>query len=197
MKGKKTDRTDPKVAKSGENGPADVAQNVDKSDTVVSLVDIEESSEYRELKDKYLRLAAEFDNYKKRNAREFSRVIETAASDLVLQILDIADDFRRAMQQESEDAAKLREGTQLIYNKLMDILQKRGVREIEAVGKQFDPVFHEAVMQQPAENVEEGQIIGEVQRGYFYNDKVLRPARVVVAAGSDDSDNPTDSDQVK
>ena len=123
-------------------------------------------------------------------------VIETAASALVLQILDIVDDFRRAIQQESEDAARLREGTQLIYNKLMDILQKRGVREIEAIGKQFDPVFHEAVMQQPAENVDEGQVIGEIQKGYFFNDKVLRPARVIVATGSDDSADAADGDQV-
>ena len=196
MKGKKTDKTDPQVDKPVEDNQPDATPNVDKGDSATSVADIEETSEYRELKDKYLRLAAEFDNYKKRNAREFSRVIETAASALVLQILDIVDDFRRAIQQESEDAAKLREGTQLIYNKLMDILQKRGVREIEAIGKQFDPVFHEAVMQQPAENVDEGQVIGEIQKGYFFNDKVLRPARVIVATGSDDSADAADGDQV-
>lgn len=196
MKGKKTDKTDPQVDKPVEDNQPDATPNVDKGDSATSVADIEETSEYRELKDKYLRLAAEFDNYKKRNAREFSRVIETAASALVLQILDIVDDFRRAIQQESEDAARLREGTQLIYNKLMDILQKRGVREIEAIGKQFDPVFHEAVMQQPAENVDEGQVIGEIQKGYFFNDKVLRPARVIVATGSDDSADAADGDQV-
>jgi len=194
MAEKQNDKSEPKMDEPVGNSAPEVAQESEKADSVESLIDVLATSEYKELQDKYLRLAAEFENYKKRNAREFSRIIETAASDLVLEMLEIVDDFRRAMLQESEDAVKLREGTQLIYNKLLDILQKRGLREIESVGKQFDPTFHEAIMQRPVEGAAEGQIIEEVLKGYFYNNKVLRPARVVVAAVKGDGDRPVNDD---
>ena len=155
----------------------------------VRKLDIKESAEYKELQDRYLRLAAEFDNYKKRNAREYTQMREWAASDLILDLLHIADDFRRALQHDSEDVENYKQGMKLIYGKLLEVLQKKGVKEIDAVGKQFDPNFHEAILQVEVDDQDDGIIVEEVEKGYFLNDRVLRPARVVVAKRKE-----TDSD---
>jgi len=154
----------------------------------VRNLDIKESQEYKELQDKYLRLAAEFDNFKKRNAREYAQLREWAASDLILDLLHIADDFRRALQHDSEDVENYKQGMKLIYGKLLEVLQKKGVKEIDAVGKQFDPNFHEAILQVEVDDQDDGVIVEEVEKGYFLNDRVLRPSRVVVAKRKDSAD---------
>lgn len=153
----------------------------DKPKPKVSVTDIKESKEYKELEDKYLRLAAEFENYKKRSTREFSRLIETVGDDLILELLEVIDDFQRALQLEHSNVEAFQKGTELIYSKLGEILHKRDLREIKAVGETFDPIYHEAVMQKEVEDQEEGTIIEELQKGYLINERVLRPSRVVVA----------------
>ena len=151
------------------------------------ITDIKQAPEFQELNDKYLRLAAEFDNYKKRQAREYSRLIESAESSLMLDILEVVDDFSRALKHEPDDQANFKQGIEMIANKFAELLKRRGLKEIEAIGKPFDPGYHEAIMQIESDDVDEGIIIEEIQKGYLFNDKVLRPSRVVVAKKKDDS----------
>ncbi|MCD6162569.1 MAG: nucleotide exchange factor GrpE [candidate division Zixibacteria bacterium] len=145
------------------------------------VVDIEKSEEYQQLNDRYLRLAAEFENYKKRTAREYSRLTETAESSLIFQLLEVVDDFDRALHQDTDDIKTLKQGIEMILNKLKETLRKRGLKEIKAVDEEFDPVYHEAVMQKEVSDKDDGIIVEELQKGYFHNSRVLRPAKVIVA----------------
>jgi molecular chaperone GrpE len=146
-----------------------------------TVSDIKTTQEYKELEDKYLRLAAEFDNYKKRMAREYSRVLETAADDFIRQLLEVVDDLERALAHNESDSDSLKQGMTLIYNKLLDLLKKRNLTPINSVGQPFDHNYHDAVMQLDSEDKEDGTIIEEIQKGYIMNNRVLRPARVIVA----------------
>ncbi|OQX92447.1 MAG: nucleotide exchange factor GrpE [candidate division Zixibacteria bacterium 4484_95] len=179
MSGKKDKKSKAEAIGSEKEKKASKAAGKPKAG--VSVVDIKESEEYKELEDKYLRLAAEFENFKKRSAREFSRLIETASDDLMLELLEVIDDFQRALQLEHSNIKAFQKGTELIYNKLGEILRRRNLKEIKAVGEAFDPMYHEAVMQKEVEDKEDGIIIEELQKGYLVNDRVLRPSRVVVA----------------
>lgn len=141
--------------------------------------------------ERYVRLAAEFDNYKKRTAREFGELIKTANGRLLRQLVDIADNFERALTSNGEDSSfeSYRKGVELIYNQLEDLLKRENVTAIEVVGQPFDPNVHEAMMQQASDDYGEGIVIQEVQRGYQLDDKVLRHARVIVSAGAAKADN--------
>jgi molecular chaperone GrpE len=145
------------------------------------------------LKDRLLRLAAEFDNYKKRMAKEFGYLIKNANENLILQLLDTLDNFQRALNsapakggisnKTSNDYENFHKGIELIYNHLKEILTKEGLKEIEALGKPFDPNFHEAVTQAESEKYDEGVIIDEIGKGYMLNDRLLRASKVVVSKG--------------
>ncbi|MCP4634262.1 MAG: nucleotide exchange factor GrpE [candidate division Zixibacteria bacterium] len=139
----------------------------------------------REAQEKYLRLAAEFDNYKKRTSREFGELIKSANRDLLLQLLPVSDHFELALNSENNDDNNegFRKGVELIYKELQDFLQRMNVNEIKAAKETFDPNIHEAVMQVPNNEHEEGLIINETQKGYMLGDKVLRPAKVIISAG--------------
>jgi molecular chaperone GrpE len=127
------------------------------------------------------RLAADFENYKKRTAREQAALSTRAAERLVKELLPIVDDLERALEAaEEHEEAKLEEGVRLVHRHLASVLEREGLAEIETNGK-FDPHVHEALLSQPAET-EEGSVIGVLQKGYRLGDRVLRPARVVVAA---------------
>ena len=140
--------------------------------------------------EKYIRLAAEFDNFRKRSSRQYSQLIKNANEELILEILDVVDDFQRALEtlSSSESGAKLEncenvlEGMRLIYEKLMSSLRNRGVRAIEALNKPFDPNYHEAVMQSLSEEHETGTVINVVSPGYMLDEKVIRHSKVVVAS---------------
>ena len=119
---------------------------------------IKKTDEYQELNDRYLRLAAEFENYKKRASREYGRLIETAESGLILELLQVVDDFNLALKHNDDDTANFRQGIEMIAAKLEGILKRRGVRAIEAVGAHFDPNYHEAVMQLEVDDKEDGII---------------------------------------
>jgi molecular chaperone GrpE len=139
--------------------------------------------------DRYLRLAAEFDNFKKRTARQFTEIIQGANEELILEILDVLDDFHRALdsvetdrnKRGSGEAGNILRGMELIHDKFMSVLKARGVEPMEALKKPFDPVYHEAVMQSPSDE-QEGTVIGIISPGYLMNGKVIRHAKVVVAA---------------
>jgi molecular chaperone GrpE len=138
-------------------------------------------AERDELFDRLQRLAAEFDNFRKRNARENAALAERANERLVKELIPILDDLGRALEAASEhQEAKLEEGVRLVHRAMSDLLKKEGLAEIETEGK-FDPHIHEALLSQPSD-AEEGSVIEVVQKGYKLGDKVLRPARVVVAA---------------
>jgi molecular chaperone GrpE len=138
-------------------------------------------AERDELFDRLQRLAAEFDNFRKRNARENATLKERANERLVKELIPILDDLGRALEAASEhEEAKLEEGVRLVHRSLADLLTKEGLAEIETDGK-FDPHVHEALLSQPSD-AEEGSVIEVVQKGYKLGDKVIRPARVVVAA---------------
>lgn len=133
-----------------------------------------------ELNDKYLRTYSEFENYRKRTNKEKADLLINGAADTIKAILPVIDDLERALQSMSDEAS--REGVQLIYNKLMNILQQKGLKEIEAKGEKFSEELHEAVTQFPAaEEDQKGTIIDVVEKGYYLNDKVLRFPKVVVA----------------
>lgn len=138
-------------------------------------------AERDELFDRLQRLAAEFDNYRKRTAREQATSAKLANERLVKDLLPVLDDLSRALDAASEhEEAKLEEGVRLVHRALADLLRKEGLAEIETNGK-FDPHVHEALLSQPSDE-DEGSVIEVVQKGYRLGDRVLRPARVVVAA---------------
>jgi molecular chaperone GrpE len=136
-------------------------------------------------RDEYLdslqRLKAEFDNYRKRTAREYEALSERATESLVKELLPVLDDLERALEAaERHEEAKLEEGVALVHRELSDTLRKHGVAEIETDGA-FDPHVHEALLAQPVEGAEPGSVVEVLQKGYRLGDRVLRPARVVVA----------------
>jgi len=144
----------------------------------------------REDEEKYIRLAAEFDNFRKRSSRQYAQLIKSANEELILEILNVVDDFERAIEsvsmsepeKKAEECGNVLEGMRLIYEKLISMLRNRGVRAIEALDKPFDPNYHEAVMQAPSEEHEEGTVINIVSPGYMMDEKVIRHAKVVVAS---------------
>ena len=150
------------------------------------------SPEAEKDKERYIRLVAEFDNFRKRTARQYAEIVKNASEELILELLGVLDDFQRALESTGLDnndrqlgeGGNFLEGMKLIYEKLLTALKRRGVKPMEVLGEPFDPVYHEAVMQSPSDE-EEGKVISVVSPGYLINDKVIRHARVVVASSKD------------
>ena len=140
------------------------------------------TAENDEWKDKYLRLSAEFDNYRKRTLKEKMDLIESGGEDVIKLMLGVMDDFGRALaaMQNATDVAAVREGVELIAQKMTDALKTKGVSEIEAIGQPLDTDLHEAVAKFPAGDDKKGLVIDVVQKGYKLKDKVIRYAKVVV-----------------
>ncbi len=140
-------------------------------------------AELEESKDKYLRKVAEFDNFRRRNAKERMELIQTAGRDVIADMLGVLDDCDRAQKQleSSDDAAAIKEGVILVFAKLRNTLQARGVKPMETLNQEFNPDLHEAVTEIPALSEElKGKIVDEVMKGYFMNDKIIRHAKVVL-----------------
>ncbi len=140
-------------------------------------------SKYDELNNQYIRLAADFDNYRKRQAQERESLLKYGAESTLKKVIEVLDNFERGEKANEtvEDCDKLRESFNLIHKQLFDVLSKSGLEVIEAEGKEFDPNFHEAVMQTPTSEYPEHTIIAELQKGYKMGDRVLRPSLVNVA----------------
>jgi molecular chaperone GrpE len=131
--------------------------------------------------DRLLRLAADFDNYRKRVAREREEYVTHANARLLTELLPVLDDLERALSAaEQHEEAQLEEGVRLVHRSLAALLERHGVTAIEADGK-FDPHIHEALLSQPSEEAESGSVLNVVQKGYKLGDRVVRPARVIVA----------------
>ena len=139
--------------------------------------------ELKEAGDKYLRLAAEFDNFKRRNAKERIELIQTAGRDVITDLLEVIDDHDRAQKQleTSDDVQQIKEGVSLIFNKLKNKLQAKGLKPMESINKEFNPDLHEAITEIPAASKDlKGKVLDEVVKGYYLNDKLIRHAKVVV-----------------
>ena len=158
------------------------ANMADGTEASTDTVAEEPKAEEIDWKDKYIRLQAEFDNFRKRTLREKMALIESGGSDVWKAVLPVLDDMERAItaSEKSDDITALREGERLIYNKFVDIMRQKKVVEIEAMGVDFDPDIHEAVARFAAGEDKKGKVIDVVQRGYMLGDKVLRYAKVVV-----------------
>ena len=131
--------------------------------------------------DAYLRLAADFDNYKKRVAREYVELTARANERLLNDLLPVLDDLERALEAAAQhEEAKLEEGVQLVHRSLASLLERAGLSEIDAEGA-FDPHVHEALLSQPGDGAEPGTVLEVVQKGYRLGDRVLRPTRVIVS----------------
>ena len=140
-------------------------------------------SEVDELKDKYLRQVAEFENFKRRTAREKVEMIQTAGKEVITSLLEVLDDCDRAEKQlqASNDVSAIKEGIQLVFNKLRNTMQSKGVKAMQTIGTEFNPDMHEAITEIPAPSeAMKGKVIDEVQKGYYMNDKIIRFAKVVV-----------------
>jgi molecular chaperone GrpE len=155
----------------------DAAPRAASDDERVELT--RDRDQYRDL---LLRKTAEFDNYRKRIERERKDLQVAAASDLLSELLPIVDDFERALGAETGKApASYRAGVELIYKQLLDLLKKRGVTPIDAVGQTFDPHRHQAVEYEESPDHRDGEVTAELRRGYMLGDRLLRPALVRVA----------------
>ncbi|WBA41992.1 nucleotide exchange factor GrpE [Hymenobacter canadensis] len=142
-------------------------------------------AELADLKDKYLRLAAEFENYKRRTTKERADLFKTANQELMTALLPVLDDFDRARHhtKDTDDANAVRESIDIIHNKLQKTLNQKGLTPMETKGGAFDPDLHEAITQIPAPSDDlKGKIVDEVERGYYLGDKVIRHAKVVLGA---------------
>jgi molecular chaperone GrpE len=143
----------------------------------------ESEAAVREMNDKYLRLSAEFDNFRKRTLRERMELTKTAAESVLLSILPVVDNFERALDSidKGMDFQATKEGIVLIYNNFNDFIKQNGITEIEALGQVFDTDLHEALTKIPAPSEEmKGKIVDVIQKGYYLNEKVIRFAKVVV-----------------
>jgi molecular chaperone GrpE len=161
-----------------ENIPAsDVEDQLSQEDKL--------KADLAEANNKYLRLYAEFDNYKRRTNKERIDLLQTAGKDVLVSLLPVVDDFDRALKsmETATDVAAVKEGIVLVQNKLKSILTQKGLKEMESVGTVFDAEIHEAITNIPAPSDDlKGKVIDEVEKGYYLNDKVIRFAKVVVGA---------------
>jgi molecular chaperone GrpE len=132
-------------------------------------------------KDRWLRKGAEFDNYRKRVERERREHADQAVVDLLQELLLVVDDFDRALTVGGDEGGAYRKGVELIHGKLHDLLRKQGVTAMDVLGADFDPNVHMAVMHEQSPEHREGEVIGELQKGYMLGDRLLRPAMVKVA----------------
>ena len=159
-------------------GAAATEPAADQADTAIETLRREKDV----LQDRLLRTAAEFDNYRKRIERERREHTDAMAVDALSDLLPIIDDFERALQAPAgADAGSYRKGVELIYHQMCELLRKRGVKPIEAVGTDFDPRYHQAVVHESSASHREGEVIEELRRGYMLGDRLLRPAMVKVA----------------
>ncbi|MBR7067113.1 MAG: nucleotide exchange factor GrpE [Bacteroidales bacterium] len=176
-----TDTAAASTAAEADNQPQSV-EDIDNQPETSSAADSFEK-QYEEMKDKYLRLSAEFDNYRKRTLREKADMLKYAAEDTLRDMLPVIDDLDRAMQavESATDIDSLKQGIALITNKFHEFIKGKGVRVIECIGQPLDTDLHEAISKIPApDEAQKGKIIDVVQKGYTLNEKVMRFAKVVV-----------------
>jgi molecular chaperone GrpE len=186
-----------KEANTGEarsNEHEEMSMSINADDSISGTTHLNESigdeseiekllEDLQEQKDKYLRLYAEFDNFRRRTAKEKIELSQTAGKEVIQSLLEVLDDGDRAEKQlESvKNIEQIREGVQLVFHKLRSALQQRGLKEMDSIGKEFSPDNHEAITEIPAPSPNlRGKVIDQVEKGYYLNDKIIRFAKVVV-----------------
>ena len=168
----------------GTAGAPDPAERPSDPSTAGDAGDASRLADERDqLRDRLLRTTAEFDNYRKRVERDRREMADRAAEGLLLDLLPIVDDLERALAADaSGDAAEsYRRGVELIHKQTLDLLSRRGVKPLEALGADFDPHLHQAVASEPADGRRDGEVVEVLRKGYLLNDRLLRPAMVKVA----------------
>lgn len=184
----------PSHHQAGSNGPADEddnlldienseAGNLEETDADASK-EPETDQALSELKDKHLRLLAEFDNFKKRTSRERYELLNTASKNVLVALLPVMDDFDRALKSAEGSADdNLVEGLRMIHHRFLNVLQAQGLQAMESTGATFDPDLHEAITEAPVQDpAMKGKVIDTIEKGYFLNDKIIRHAKVVVGS---------------
>ena len=165
------------------NSDSDVPGNSHLSNPESENITDKLQAELEEQKDKYIRLFAEFDNFKKRNAKERYELMQTAGRDVLTSMLDVLDDCDRAekQMQSSEDLEQIKQGVALVFNKLRTTLQSKGLKAMDSIATTFDVEKHEAITEIPAPTEElKEKVVDEITKGYYLNDKIIRFAKVVV-----------------
>jgi molecular chaperone GrpE len=172
----KNDQVEEKQAE--ETGTVEEAQTSELDEKIQSL-----EKEVEDYKEKLLRKAAEFENYKRRTEVDQLNLLNYSSESLIIKLLPIIDDFERSLQHmdDAKDVESIKTGVKLVYDKLMKILDEQGVKKIEAVGQPFNVELHEAVMQRKDENTEPHTVLDELEKGYMYKDKVIRHTKVIVS----------------
>ncbi|WP_293788872.1 nucleotide exchange factor GrpE [uncultured Pedobacter sp.] len=176
-----------------ENTSENTTENVENTDATANETEqtpelsAEEKlqAEVQQLNDKYLRLYAEFDNYKRRTQKERVELLQTAGKDVIVSLLPVLDDFDRALKamESATEVAPVKEGIALVSNKLKNTLAQKGLKDVESINQPFNTDFHEAITNIPAPTEDlKGKVIDEVEKGYTLNDNVIRFAKVVVGA---------------
>jgi molecular chaperone GrpE len=187
--GMNTEKAKDQVENTNSEGTSE--KDTEEKEAAVKEEVVEEKSElelmtdkYDEMNNKYLRLYSEFDNFRKRTAKEKLELYKTAGEDVLSALLPVKDDFERAMKSmiDSEDVKGVKEGVELIYQKFESTLRRQGLKPLEsAIGKEFDVNFHEAITRIPAHDKKlKGKVIDEVEKGYELNEKVIRYTKVVI-----------------
>jgi molecular chaperone GrpE len=197
MKDMNTDETyfgtDPSASGNGDRD-SDALDNMNTDENIAGGTHVNEMGgqdealeklreEVQEQKDKYLRLFAEFDNYRKRSARENLELRQTAGKEVIISLLDVMDDCDRAEKQlqAATNVEQVKEGVQLVFSKLRSVLQGKGLKAMQSINTEFDVEKHEAITEIPVQDpAQKGKVIDEVQKGYYLNDKLIRHAKVVV-----------------
>ncbi len=165
------------------NSDADIPGNIHLSNPEEDNLAEKIQAELEEQKDKYIRLFAEFDNYKRRSAKERIELIQTAGKEVITSLLDVLDDSERAEKQlqTSNDLEQIKKGIELVFGKLRSTLQAKGLKAMESINTDFDVEKHEAITEIPAPTEKlKDKVVDEVQKGYYLNDKIIRFAKVVV-----------------
>ncbi len=160
----------------------EVSQDTTCEETTVSDMEVL-AQKLDELNNQYIRMAADFDNYRKRQAQERESLLKYGAENTMKGLLAVIDTFERAQQSivDADDVKKVKESFDIVQKQFLDALQKLGLKTIETEGQKFDPNLHEAVMQTPSEEVEDHTILQELQKGYMLDDRIIRPTLVNVA----------------
>jgi molecular chaperone GrpE len=177
----------------GENSDGSLLEK--DEETLVKIGQLE--NEITDLKDKLLRRAAEFENYKRRTENDQLNLLKYSAESFIIKFLPVVDDFERSIDHmdSAKDIESIKKGLILIYNKLMKILSEQGVEKIEAVGKPFNVEYHEALLQRKAEDVEPHTVLDEIEKGYMYKDKVIRHSKVIVSEDLDEESTPNSDER--
>jgi molecular chaperone GrpE len=193
-----------KIIESEENIEETAKENEDKDEKLIDKSEekiAELEAQVKEWHDKFLRKAAEFENYKRRTENDQFNLINYAAESFIIKLLPVVDDFERSLQHIDDDnsTGAVKEGIKLVYEKLLKVLDEQGVKKMQVKGEPFNVDYHDALMQRKDDSVPPHTVLEEIEKGYLYRDKVIRHAKVIVSeeTSTDDSqisdDNSSDS----